>query len=792
MRRLLFLGALFLCTLAHSGGALKIKEVMPKSVGFELVVTKAEDSDDGICNSDCSLREAISAASSGDLITFSSFFLTRQTIFLNGTSLTVNENITISGPGSRNLQISGVHSSRIFNIEYGFIVNISGMTILHGRAPGFGGGILNLGITTLSDLIISENEAATTEGLGSGGGVFNGGALTLINSEITKNSIFNFGDGGGIYSVGDLTIIGSNISGNSLLNFGTGGGISANSALTVINSSITGNSTIIGSAGISSSGMLIIKGSTISGNISRIGQGAAGITSNNANIVNCTVTNNSAQQSSSASGVFGNGVIKIRNSIVAGNLNNNTQPDIMMGSGFLISEGFNLIGDPGSLLFNATADQVGTSNLPIDPELSPLALNGGITPTHVPRASSPGLDQGNSSLSEIDQRGRPRIFDIATTIPPAGGDNSDIGAVEAQAVIVSTANDAGIGSLRLAIAAPGNYNDILFDPSYFNVPRTIHLTSGTLSLEKNTNIIGPRANILKISAGNLSRVFNIINYSNANLSGLTIMNGNSGSEGGGGIRISNGRLSLNDASLIENNSELAGGAVLVENGLLELNHSSLSANSTRGQGGAIYLLSSSALINNSTIANNSANISGGVVVGASSVSIFQTTIANNHSTVSAGGGLYLVGNTSRASLKNCILANNSLPNLGIEAQTPFARIASLGFNLTSDKGAFFANQETDKINIDPQLGALADNGGSTFTVALLPTSPAIDSGAMFSASVIDASIALGGNDSTDQRGRSRIFDLPVPDALNSDGTDIGAYEAQDVSVSAHILQNGFE
>ena len=44
------------------------------------IVTKTADTSDGACNADCSLREAIAAAVSGDTIQFSSLFDSPQTI----------------------------------------------------------------------------------------------------------------------------------------------------------------------------------------------------------------------------------------------------------------------------------------------------------------------------------------------------------------------------------------------------------------------------------------------------------------------------------------------------------------------------------------------------------------------------------------------------------------------------------------------------------------------------------------------------------------------------------------
>jgi hypothetical protein len=55
-------------------------------------------------------------------------------------------------------------------------------------------------------------------------------------------------------------------------------------------------------------------------------------------------------------------------------------------------------------------------------------------------------------------------------------------------------------------------------------------------------------------------------------------------------------------------------------------------------------------------------------------------------------------------------------------------VTSHGYNVCSDNGSGFLNGPGDQINSDPMLGPLQDNGGPTFTHALLPGSPAIDAG----------------------------------------------------------------
>src|SRR5213079_1152122 len=55
-------------------------------------------------------------------------------------------------------------------------------------------------------------------------------------------------------------------------------------------------------------------------------------------------------------------------------------------------------------------------------------------------------------------------------------------------------------------------------------------------------------------------------------------------------------------------------------------------------------------------------------------------------------------------------------------------VTSHGYNLSSDDGGGVLTGPGDQINTNPLLGPLQNNGGPTFTHALLPGSPAIDAG----------------------------------------------------------------
>ncbi len=89
---------------------------------------------------------------------------------------------------------------------------------------------------------------------------------------------------------------------------------------------------------------------------------------------------------------------------------------------------FSLVEAPGDV--SVTQAPAGASLLGVDPQLGALAANGGPTLTHLPAGTSPLIDKGNASNDvETDQRGLARIVDTALA-NPAGGDGTDIGAVE--------------------------------------------------------------------------------------------------------------------------------------------------------------------------------------------------------------------------------------------------------------------------------------------------------------------------------------------------------------------------
>ena len=161
----------------------------------------------------------------------------------------------------------------------------------------------------------------------------------------------------------------------------------------------------------------------------------------------------------------------------------------------------------------------------------------------------------------------------------------------------------------------------------------------------------------------------------------------------------------------------------------------------------------------STISGNSAVGAGGVTIGSNHVTVKNSTISNNSATGDGGGVLI---DNSRPFFVSSIIANNtgsSGPDcFTVAGDFPPDVLISEGFNLIQDtSGCVIKGVTAGNIyGMDPMLGPLQDNGGPTFTQALLPGSPAIDA-------VTVPSRCRG----TDQRGVTRTTPC-----------DIGAYESQ--------------
>jgi CSLREA domain-containing protein len=229
--------------------------------------------------------------------------------------------------------------------------------------------------------------------------------------------------------------------------------------------------------------------------------------------------------------------------------------------------------------------------------------------------------------------------------------------------------------------------------------------------------------------------------------------------GGGGIS-SFGVLTVIDSTVANNSVSGLGGGIF-STGKATVTSSAITNNSAGSSGGGIA--STTLLVTNSTITGNSAE-GGGGISGTAAVTIIHCTIASN-SASAFGGGINVLFSEGPTTLHNTIVAGNVDARIfgAVTEDVHGALAPASSFNLIGVGGGLTNGLNGNIVGpTDARLGPLADNGGPTRTVALLPGSPAIDAGgnANVSAEV-----------TSDQRGDGfpRVF---------NDAADIGAFEVQ--------------
>jgi hypothetical protein len=205
----------------------------------------------------------------------------------------------------------------------------------------------------------------------------------------------------------------------------------------------------------------------------------------------------------------------------------------------------------------------------------------------------------------------------------------------------------------------------------------------------------------------------------------------SGNSAGGVVTSTNfsrGNVFITDCTISGNS---AGGIVAGVNDFLSVANSTINGNSgTNGGGITVSGLDPSSSIVNTTVSGNSAGTSGGGIAIRefnASLRIANSTITGN--SAPSGGGIYIDGQfgVSVVEISNTILNAGAL-GANIFNGGGTVTVTSQGYNLSSDNASGYLTGPGDQINTDPLLGPLQNNGGPTFTHALLPGSPAIDTG----------------------------------------------------------------
>jgi 6-phosphogluconolactonase (cycloisomerase 2 family) len=343
---------------------------------------------------------------------------------------------------------------------------------------------------------------------------------------------------------------------------------------------------------------------------------------------------------------------------------------------------------------------------------------------------------------------------------------------------VTNTNDSGAGSLRQAVldANTDGGGVIIFEPTFFAVPRTILLTTGQISLLSNIIISSPAPGRLTIqvagTASAVNRAFNVGTGATAFLTGLTLTGGNVLNPGGAIFNSS--LLTLSNCVITGNTAASVGGGIRNQGASAVLNivNTTIHGNTAIGgiSGGGGIDSTGTLFIANSTISGNTkTNATGnaGGIFSSGTTTLTNSTVTRN-AAAGTGGASGVLRTAGTVTVRNTIIAENQNNAANPDVAGAFADSGG-GFNLIGNVGtATGFNQTGDQTGtgaspLNPGLvKVLALNGGTVPTHALLPNSPAVDKGSNFNAT-------------NDQRGFARPFDNPtIPNP--ADGADIGAFE----------------
>lgn len=490
---------------------------------------------------DCSLRAAIEEANAlagADTITLPAGTYT----LTSGAQLpSVTSEITLDGAGSGSTIIQANASAdtatyRVFHVASTGVFTLNDVTVRHGRCNGscaggggfasIGGGLLTEGEVTINDSTIAYNTASTFGGgiyhsyqyfekltinnsvlnnntaTLDGGAINTNGILEINASTFTNNTAF---DGGAIYKLGAgaFSLTGSTFTGNSTRDDGSAIFFWVATNATVSDTefvqnaagdagavhSDASNPTLTrvtfdrNTAGFGGGGMAnyfgsnsTVTNSTFSGNSATYGGGMYNYFASSPVLTNLTFSGNSARIAGGGMFNYWNGSSPLLYNVIIAN--STSGGDCVQGSDALnAASANNLIEDPVNAcgLINGTNGNITGQ----DPNLGPLASNGGSTRTHALQSPSPAIDAG-AGCPATDQRGIPR---------PQGA-ACDIGAYELDAdwpTVLATSLAASYPSGAGPSAFTVTFSEDVADPAGDTDPDDVTNPANYLVVEDGAN-----------------------------------------------------------------------------------------------------------------------------------------------------------------------------------------------------------------------------------------------------------------------------------------------------------------
>ncbi len=648
--------------------------------------------------------------------------------------LDITDDLTIIGAGSGKTIIDADFLDRIFHIFTGVNVSIRGVTLINGNVTRIedGGAILNYGNLALEDVEIRNSLANR------GGALFNNGVVTITSSLFTQNIAIT--DGGAIFNNngGTVTVNLSTISSNNAEN---GGGIynTMTGTLEIVDTTLDANTaTVAGGAVYNSS-------EAATGN----GEGGDGFDiplppdpdPEPAFKIDVVFTDSSLSATQQA--IFELAAARWSEIIIA------DVPDVFVsGVGFI-----------DDLQIEATAPFIDGAGDPLTGfnilgQAAPLALRPGsfIPATGFMEFDSYDLAQmeADGSLYSVILHEMGHVLGIGTIWPllglVTGLNTTDPRFIGTEATAQYNAL-LGLSVASVPVANQGTQNDGSFGSHWRESDLTNELMTPLLS--------GATQPISVVTIGSLADLGYVVNLSVADAYPVQVPASTSSAVMGFMLHTDTMNI-LEQSSLVS--VEAGSGTVTISNSTISNNFAG-----TRGGG----LLNQDPIsLSNVTFSGNEAGKEGGAIHNTGELTINNTTIYDNF-TEGTGGGIYSVAASASVSVRNTIVAGNNALLSGADVTGVFT---SEGHNLIGTRGVstgFIDGFNNDIVGsngqrIDPVLSPLQDNGGPTFTHALLVGSLAIDAGDNTDGVVID------------QRGATRPTDTT---------SDIGAFEIVTPSIS---------
>ena len=673
--------------------------------GWSFRVTKTADTNDGTCNDDCSLREAIIASNNAgtqpSIITFDvngTFALTRngEDNNANNGDLDILKSVIILGNDAGDTVISGNDIDRVFHILDKSQVTLQNLTIRDGLPAGaaqWGGGI------SIEGYLPDNNFSKTPK------------PKVILNAVTMRSNRAGAGahsGGGGITNLdGEVEINRSSIGPGNTAN-GGGGGIANGNKMTIRNSTLSGNTAGDGGGGIENygNGNLELVHVTIADNTAARGAGLWNISS----------------LSSSAP------LAHISNSIIGGNVaplsadcENQTESGSSPGqiqdfSNNLFGQNNNAHGCPDDSF--STKKITGVISTVINMNLS-VSANGVFF--HALVNGSPAVDAIEFNAAAPLISCRTPSYDQRNKARPTDGNfngslGCDIGAVEGTSLGIITnvftdgVADDGLCTLREAVIAANTSIPSGDKAGECNGgPEVIRLTANTvytlentpLDIHGNVTIDANGSTLLQSKAD--TRAFNVWDGGNLSLKNATLKGTHQLSvviqplvydaavDGVMAQPLPNGDVE-NENALEPNQAEAmtapkdawaspevaqvrvaiesnqpditiifgGGGVLVLPGGTANVLNASITGFGTDGNGGGIMNYGTLNLAN-STVSGNVADGSGGGVYNSGTAHLTHVTIARNTADVDKngtgnGGGF---GNSGQATLRNSLIAENT-------------------------------------------------------------------------------------------------------------------------------------